>query len=146
MIPSYLVPLILSVTPGIEVRGAVLYSKFAGLGLVSGYLLPILASTLIIPLVYVGVYYLLDLFMAFSLVRKIILKTRRKVSRYTEKYGFWGLLLFVAIPFPGSGLYTGSLGAAILGIRKRVAIPALLIGNLLAFFIVLGLAYFIGPL
>ncbi len=141
MIPNYLIPLILSITPGVEVRGAVLYSRFAGLGLFTGYILPILASTLIIPLVYAGVYYFLDLLMIFSPVRRMVLKTREKVSRYTEKYQFGGLLLFVAIPFPGSGLYTGSLGAAILGIKKRIAVPALLIGNLLAFLIILGLSY-----
>ena len=45
-----------------------------------------------------------------------------------QKYGHWGLLLFVAIPLPGTGAWTGALIAALLNIRTSKAVPVILIG------------------
>ncbi len=58
-----------------------------------------------------------------------------------ERYEFWGLLLFVGIPLPGTGAWTGSLIAALLGIRFRKAFPAVILGVLLAAFIMTILSY-----
>ena len=49
-----------------------------------------------------------------------------------EKYGHWGLLLFVAIPLPGTGAWTGALIAALLNIRTSKAVPVILIGICIA--------------
>lgn len=49
-----------------------------------------------------------------------------------EKYGHWGLLLFVAIPLPGTGAWTGALIAALLNIRTSKAVPVILIGVCIA--------------
>ena len=49
-----------------------------------------------------------------------------------EKYGHWGLLLFVAIPLPGTGAWTGALIAALLNIRTAKAVPVILIGVCIA--------------
>lgn len=58
-----------------------------------------------------------------------------------EKYEFWGLLLFVGIPLPGTGAWTGSLIAALLGIKFKKAFPAVILGILLASFIMTVLSY-----
>lgn len=49
-----------------------------------------------------------------------------------EKYGHWGLLLFVAIPLPGTGAWTGALIAALLNIRTAKAVPVIMIGVCIA--------------
>ena len=49
-----------------------------------------------------------------------------------QKYGHWGLLLFVAIPLPGTGAWTGALIAALLNIRTSKAVPVILIGVCIA--------------
>ena len=49
-----------------------------------------------------------------------------------EKYGHWGLLIFVAIPLPGTGAWTGALIAALLNIRTAKAVPVFLIGVCIA--------------
>ena len=49
-----------------------------------------------------------------------------------EKYGHWGLLIFVAIPLPGTGAWTGALIAALLNIRTAKAVPVILIGVCIA--------------
>jgi len=58
-----------------------------------------------------------------------------------EKYEFWGLLLFVGIPLPGTGAWTGSLIAAMLGIKFKKAFPAVVLGVCLAAFIMTILSY-----
>ncbi|MDO4754079.1 MAG: small multi-drug export protein, partial [Bacillota bacterium] len=53
-------------------------------------------------------------------------------SQGVKKYGFLGLAIFVAIPLPGTGVWSGSIIAAFLDIRFRRAIPAIAIGNAVA--------------
>ena len=49
-----------------------------------------------------------------------------------QKYGPWGLLLFVAIPLPGTGAWTGALIAALLGLRTSKAVPVIMVGVTIA--------------
>ena len=58
-----------------------------------------------------------------------------------QKYGHWGLLLFVAIPLPGTGAWTGSLIAALLGIPTSKAVPVILIGVCIAAMIMTLVTY-----
>ena len=53
-----------------------------------------------------------------------------------EKYEFWGLVLFVGIPLPGTGAWTGSLIAALLGVKFKKAFPAVILGICIAYFFV----------
>jgi len=59
-------------------------------------------------------------------------KTQHKLHPYVEKYGEWGLALFIGIPLPGTGAYTGAFGAFLLGFDKRRFFLANLFGVLLA--------------
>ena len=73
-----------------------------------------------------------------------IKKMERKadINRDTiEKYGHWGLLLFVAIPLPGTGAWTASLIAALLNIRTAKAVPVILIGVCIAAAIITLVTY-----
>ena len=58
-----------------------------------------------------------------------------------EKYEFWGLVLFVGIPLPGTGAWTGALIAALLGIRFRKAFPAIVAGICMATVIMWFISY-----
>lgn len=58
-----------------------------------------------------------------------------------QKFGFWGVILVVAIPLPGTGVWSGSLAAALLDLRLKRALPAILIGNVIAGVIILILPY-----
>jgi uncharacterized membrane protein len=57
-----------------------------------------------------------------------------------QKYGACGLLVFVAIPLPGTGVWNGSLAAALLDMRFKWAFPAILVGNIIAAVIIMGLS------
>ena len=62
-------------------------------------------------------------------------------SANIEKYEFWRLVIFVGIPLPGTGAWTGALIAALLGIRFRKAFPAIVLGVFLAAFLMTVLSY-----
>lgn len=62
-------------------------------------------------------------------------------SEEIQKYEFWGLMLFVGIPLPGTGAWTGSLIAALLGIRFSRAVAAIFIGVLISAALMAGLSY-----
>jgi len=64
-------------------------------------------------------------------------RVRKKAHPYVEKWGFWGLLLFVAVPLPGTGVWTGAIAAYILGVEKKRAFFALLLGGYLSILITL---------
>ena len=53
-------------------------------------------------------------------------------SANVVRYQAWGLLLFVAIPLPGTGAYTGALIAALLDLRLKNAVPVILLGVMIA--------------
>ena len=58
-----------------------------------------------------------------------------------QRVGPWGLLIFVAIPLPGTGAWTGSLIAALLDIRLKRSIPTIFLGVLIAGAVVTAISY-----
>lgn len=64
-------------------------------------------------------------------------------SEKIQKYEFWGLVLFVGIPLPGTGAWTGALVASLLDIPFKKAFPAILLGLLLATTIMCVVTYLI---
>ncbi len=59
-------------------------------------------------------------------------RTRRRIEAKIEKYGALGLMLFVAIPLPVTGAWTGCIAAFLFGIRLRYAFPSVLAGVMIA--------------
>lgn len=66
-------------------------------------------------------------------------KTQGKLHPYVEKYGEWGLAVFIGVPLPGTGAYTGAFGAFLLGMDRRRFFVANLLGVLLACLAVTGI-------
>lgn len=67
-----------------------------------------------------------------KLYKKILIRGQKRIKPYVEKYGFWGLAIFVAVPLPGSGSYTGALGAFVLGISAKEFFKANTVGVIIA--------------
>ncbi len=67
-----------------------------------------------------------------KLYKKNIIRVQKKTKKYIEKYGTWGLGLFIAIPFPGSGVYSGALAANIFNLNFRQYMKAAFIGVIIA--------------
>jgi uncharacterized membrane protein len=58
-----------------------------------------------------------------------------------EKYGFWGLMVFVMVPLPGTGAYTGTIAAALFGIERKKAFLAIALGVFISCALMVALSY-----
>jgi uncharacterized membrane protein len=67
---------------------------------------------------------------------KWVHRTRKKAEKNVQKYGYWGVMLFVAIPLPVTGAYTGTLAAWLLQLEKRRSFWYLALGVVIAGIIV----------
>ncbi len=135
---------VLSLLPSFEARYAVVAGSLLGVELplsLAASLLGIATLSLILPLVLPYVDKLAEklsrshlgvLSRAGRLYLYYVERVRRKAAKYTEKYGFIGLIAFVAIPLPGTGIWTGGIAAHILAIPRHKTIIALLLGGLIS--------------
>jgi len=137
---------LLSLVPTFEGRYAIVYGIGKGYSLSGtlimaslGALLLSLALPLLLPLIDWIMLKLEETSLGkfAELYLRYVERVRKKAHPYVEKWGFLGLVVFVAIPLPGTGVWTGSLAAYIFGIEKRKAISALIIGGLLSIMITL---------
>lgn len=132
--------IILSMLPIAELRGGIPYALAHDIDPITAYLICCGANILAFPIVYLFLGIFHDLFSKMewyrNLFEKVVERTRNKVEGNIEKWGFWGLMVFVMIPLPVTGAYTGSFAAWIFGIKKRMAFLAVTLGILIAGIIV----------
>lgn len=138
---SFLEVFVMSLIPTFEGRYAVVYGIQRGYGIfesIMAAILGVIILSLVLPYALPYIDKIMELLMSTPLgkISKLYIyyleRTRKKASPYVKKWGFLGLVVFVAIPLPGTGIWTGSLAAYVLGIDKKSTIPALLIGGLLS--------------
>lgn len=125
--------ILLSASPFSELRGGIP----VGLGLGLEPLFVILLSMFINCLVFFPVYFGLKffynkIFYKWSIARYFVERTRRKGKPYIEKYGLFGLAIFVAIPLPVTGAWTGSALAWLLGLDWKKSFVAVSLGVIIA--------------
>ena len=111
--------LIITLIPGIELRGSIPIGIAEGMDPLTVILITTTLNVLIAPIGFMALDFLWDSFFAkIGFFSHHLEKNRKKAARAIEKYGYLGLLLFVAIPFPGTGAYTGTLVAWALGMKR----------------------------
>ncbi len=143
MIHKLLWVYILSLLPTFEGRYALLVGISLGLNPLSSFLsasMGVLTLSLILPVLLPHIdrimMYLSNRKGYLSKVARVYLRyvgnVRKRSSKYIEKWGFLGLIIFVAIPLPATGIWTGSIAAYVFGLRKVKAIPALLLGGMIS--------------
>ena len=139
-LPTLLVTLALCLLPISELRGGLPFALSNDVPLPVAYLICVGTNALVSPLVYLFLSSLHKLLERWQPYRRffehIVERSRRKVHAKIEKYGYAGLVLFVAIPLPITGAYTGTLGAWILGMDRRKTILAVFGGVIIAGLIV----------
>ena len=140
-----LLTMLVSMIPIIELRGGLPFGVALGLPYYLAF--PAAVACNLIPAPFIIVY----IRRVFGLMRKYLPRLNGLVDRLekkahlkgkkVQKYQYLGLWLFVAIPLPGTGAWTGSLAAAFLGMRLKKAMPAVVLGVLTAGCIMLGLTH-----
>ncbi len=142
-VPNELIVFLVSMIPILELRGSILAAGFLKMEFLSTYIVAVIGNMLPIPFVLLfidKIFVWLKKTRLKSMVEKLEKRALSK-SDTIEKYGFWGLLIFVGIPLPGTGAWTGSLIASMLRMKKSTAILAVFLGVLLAGLIMSLLAF-----
>ena len=135
---------IISLMPILELRGGLLAATLLDVEFVRAAVICIIGNILPIPIVLLFLRFVLDLFEKWSVTKKIVTWLEKKVEEKREqidKYGYLGLIIFVGIPLPGTGAWTGSLLAVMLGLNRKKSFVCILIGVMMAAIIMSILSY-----
>ncbi len=145
-----LMTLVISMVPVIELRGAIPIAVGNGLDWRIAIPLAIIGNLIPVPFIIIFIKRIFAWMRKVSkrldrIVTKIENRAQKKMST-VQKYAFWGLFIFVAIPLPGTGAWTGALIAAMLDMRLKRAFPSIALGVLTAGIIVAFVSYGAGAL
>jgi uncharacterized membrane protein len=134
---------ILSMIPGVEERGGLILAKMLDLPMWEAVFFCVIGNIIPIPFVLFGTEKAIQwlsyhhLSSAAAWLTNKALKNQPKI----EKYGFWGLMLFVGIPLPGTGAWTGSIVASVFNMEPKRASASILLGVFLAAVIMTLISY-----
>ena len=133
---------IISMIPILELRGALLVAgPLLGVPVAKAIPLCIIGNIIPVPFILLLIFKWMKGTKLFKpMVDKLESKALSKSDKI-EKYEFWGLVLFVGIPLPGTGAWTGSLIAALLGVKFKKAFPAVILGIFMATVIMWFISY-----
>jgi uncharacterized membrane protein len=128
---------LISIMPAFELSGSIpfglLLTKLAPATVI---ITALLANWLVVPIVLVFMHFFLRLMLRFRWFQRFwewyTAKIQRKLGPLIERWGAWALFIFVAVPGPGSGLYTASVGAYLLKVNLRQFIIVVILGQLAA--------------
>jgi uncharacterized membrane protein len=127
----------LTLLPFLELRASIPYGILnTNLHWTSVFLICVVSNIILGPIIYL----LLDkiVFVATKikiidkLYQRYVEKTQKKIHKYVDTYGILGVSIFIGIPLPGSGVYSGALGSYLLGIKFKDFLKAAIIGVLIA--------------
>ena len=137
--------MLVSMIPIIELRGGLPFGVALGLPYYLAFPAAVIGNLIPAPFITVDIRRIFELMRRYlPKLNGIVDKLERKAhlkGKKMQKYQYLGLWLFVAIPMPGTGAWTGSLAAAFLGMRLKKAMPAVFLGVLTAGCIMLGLTH-----
>jgi uncharacterized membrane protein len=133
--------MILSMLPFAELRVAIPYGITKGLHPVVAFTAAVVATWVVI----VPMFLVLDLFYErffsrFAVVRHFVEKVRAGGRSYVERWGVVGVGIYVSLPLPGPGIYSGAVLAWLFRLPRRHAIAALAVGSLVSAMLVAGIS------
>ena len=146
--PSFLSPevavFLVSMVPILELRGGLLLATLLKIPMTQAIVICIIGNLIPIPFILLFIKQIFKWLKKTKLFRPLVEKMERRAmgkSDQIKRYEFWGLVLFVGIPLPGTGAWTGSLIAALLGMKFKKAFPAVIVGICMATVIMWFISY-----
>ena len=140
IVVKYLIIFFVSMVPIVELRGAIPIAESLGLNIFLYYPIAILGNMLPVPIIFLFARKVLEWGKDKKIIGKFFRWCLEKGTKGGEKLKqsagnkgiFWALLIFVGIPLPGTGAWTGTLAASFLNLDFKTSISAITLGVLLA--------------
>lgn len=148
-IPGEVTIFIMSLIPFVELRGGILAAKALNIDFLKAFFICLGGTLLPMPFVLVFARQILEWLSGTKLVKLVNLvnNTIEKKIAKIENYKTLGLLIFVAIPLPGTGAWSGALAAAVMKMRFKHAMGSIIIGTIIADLIMSLISYgFLGAI
>jgi uncharacterized membrane protein len=143
-ISKEMIVFVISMVPILELRGGLLAASVLNIDIVKAIWLCVIGNIIPVPFILLLITPIFNWLKQTKTFRPLVEKLESRAmgkSDQIEKYEFWGLVLFVGIPLPGTGAWTGSLIASLLGIRFKKAFPAVVLGIAMATVIMSVVSY-----
>ena len=149
---NYIITFLISMIPLVELRGAVPYAISSGIPLWQALLIGVVGNMLPVPIIFFFARHILEWGKEKPIIGNFFTwclnKGHRGGQKLEEAAGdkgiFWALLLFVGIPLPGTGSWTGTLAASILDWDFKRSVLAVMLGVVLAGLIMGSLSLLFG--
>ncbi len=145
-LPGELVIFLLSMLPILELRGGLIAAALLDIPLIEAVCICFIGNLIPVPFILLLIRPIFAWLKRTALFRPFVEKLERKAmgkSDTIRRYEFWGLLIFVGIPLPGTGVWTGALIASMLNISIKRAMPPLVLGMGMATIIMCFVSYFL---
>ena len=143
-LPKELITFIISMFPILELRGGFIAAALFNIPYLKAVPICILGNIVPIPFILAFINKIFAWMKTTKHLGKIARKIEAKAlskSDTIRKYEFVGLLLFVGIPLPGTGSWTGALIACLLEVKVKKAVPAIFLGLIMATIIMSFITY-----
>ncbi len=144
VIPKELIIFIISVIPILELRGGLLAASVLNVEMYRAVLVCVIGNIIPIPFILLFINKILEWMKRKKRFKKLVDKLEKRAGSKSDsikKYEFWGLLIFVGIPLPGTGAWTGALIASLLRMNMKKSFVAILGGICMAAVIMVIIAY-----
>ena len=150
LIGKIIMTFLISMVPVVELRGAIPIGVAHGLNFWVAIAVSIVGNLVPVPFIIIFIRKIFAWLRTKSAwLNNLVTRLENRALKKTDtvrKFKFWGLFIFVAIPLPGTGAWTGALVAAMLEMRVKDAFPAIALGVLPACIIVAFVTYGAGTL
>lgn len=143
-LPKELIVFFISLLPVLELRGGMIAAKLLDVELLKAFIICYIGNILPLPFILIFIRKIFKFLKKFKVTRGLVEKLEIRSMRQSEKvkrWRSWGLLVFVAIPLPGTGGWTGALIAALLDMRIKISFPIIALGVLIANLIMTAFSY-----
>ena len=139
-----LIIFIISLMPILELRGGLIAAALLGLDGLRSFIICFIGNIIPIPFILWFITPIFDYLKKTKLFKGLVTKLENKANNKKDKIErlqYWGLFLFVGIPLPGTGAWTGCLIAALLNMNKKKAMLYAILGVVMAGIIMMILSY-----
>ncbi len=144
MMGKYILIFVISLMPILELRGGLIAASLLDMPPWQSFIVCLVANILIKTIVMFFIVKIFDFLSKINFFKKIINWWKNKAlskKEGIEKYGYLGVTMFVGVPLPGTGAWTGCLLAVLLGLDKKKSFISALLGVLIAGVIMMIFSY-----